>query len=85
MGSQPLTCERCGMIYYEWLLDEASALALFTPGAVVPEGMVPNIHECPEPYPREQAEHLARFYATTGTPGSQRTKARIKLGLEAPE
>lgn len=82
MTNPMLTCERCGMAYYEWLLDEDGARALLTPGATVPEAMIPNVHACPKPYPRETAELLAAFYARTGVPTSQRIKARIKLGLE---
>lgn len=41
-------------------------------------------HECPEPYPRETAEFLARHFSSPNTgPISPRMRARIILGLES--
>jgi hypothetical protein len=81
--NEPRTCPRCGIFYYEWLLDRESARALFREQTeTVPEAMVPNMHECPEPYPYETARMMAATLAASGMPVSQTTKARIKLGLE---
>lgn len=38
-------------------------------------------HVCPEPFSLSTAESLLEFYAHSGTPISQETKARIRLGL----
>jgi hypothetical protein len=41
--NEPRTWPRCGIFYYEWLLDRESARALFREQTeTVPEAMVPN-------------------------------------------
>lgn len=70
--NEPRTCPRCGIFYYEWLHADMNYEG---------EPLIPNVHECPEPYPFETAQTLAHYYATTGIPVSQNVKARIKLGL----
>jgi hypothetical protein len=69
------------LYYHEWLQQDWKAL--LTPGAEVPEPLIPNIHTCPEPFPRIVAESLAQFHASTGIPVHPVVAARIRLGLEA--
>jgi hypothetical protein len=82
MSNEPRTCPNCGIFYYEWLQQDPRAF--FTPNVEAPEPLIPNIHECPEPYPYKQAQALAALYGSAGIPVSQTTKARIKLGLRRP-
>jgi hypothetical protein len=71
--NDPRTCERCGIFYYEWLHTDLRFEG---------EPLIPNMHVCPEPYPRETAEFLLSFYVNSGMVTTQTVKARIKLGLE---
>jgi hypothetical protein len=81
--NEPRTCSHCGIFYYEWLHGEGGFKAMVTAGAELPEPLIPNVHECPEPYPRHVAEMLLGIYSQPGSPPiSQKMKARIKLGLE---
>jgi hypothetical protein len=60
------------MFYYEWLGE---------PGE---EALIPNMHECPPPFPREVAEaYVQMARAMGGMVVSQRMKAQIRLGLAA--
>lgn len=68
--NEPRTCPDCGIFYYDWLGE---------PGE---EPLIPNVHECPEPFPFEYAQSLMASCIAYGVPVSQTTKARIKLGLE---
>jgi hypothetical protein len=68
--TDPRTCPRCGIYYHEWLGE---------PGT---EALIPNLHECPEPFSYEVARSLLDFHVTSGIPTSQTIKARIRLGLE---
>jgi hypothetical protein len=70
MDNEPRTCPRCGIFYYEWLRE---------PGG---EPLIPNMHECPEPFSPELARSLLSTILAYGVPVSQTMKARIKLGLE---
>lgn len=69
------TCPNCGMSYYEWLHEDLADLQAGN------DPLIPNIHECPKPYPYETALMLASLYTRTGVPTSQRQEARIRLGL----
>jgi hypothetical protein len=65
------------MFYYEWLHRDLAALEAGE------EPLIPNLHTCPEPYPRDVAEALASFHASSGVPVHPRTAARIRLGLRS--
>jgi hypothetical protein len=81
-----VTCPACGM---GWLTRRLCGSCAFKatpdPGCAECGGKVvyglTKAHACPEPYPRETAETLAAFYASSGVPTTQREKARILLGL----
>lgn len=74
--NEPRTCPRCGIFYYEWL---HSGFAGMERGD---EPLIPNVHECPAPYPPDVARMMLNTCIATGMPVSQRTRARIRLGLE---
>jgi hypothetical protein len=69
-----MNCPRCGMYV-------PSCPLILDPNGELYKVEGPVWHECPEPYPRETAEYLLRFFVDTGIPTSARNKARIKLGL----
>jgi hypothetical protein len=73
-----MICERCGMYYVEWHQTWEDMNAGKEP-------MIPNIHECPEPFPRDVAVSLVQFHASSGAPMHPRDKARCVLALRDSE
>lgn len=72
LPNEPRTCPNCGIFYYDWLGE---------PGE---EPLIPNIHECPPPFPPDVARSLLQTIVAYGVPVSQTMKARIRLGLQEP-
>lgn len=81
MPDEPRVCPHCGIFYYEWLQQDWKAI--LTPGDPPCEPLIPNVHECPEPYTYEVAKLKVEMAAAMGgVVVSQTERARIRLGLE---